>query len=36
MLVIPKITGDLPTKNIIDFCYAPDNINLADPFYRVP
>lgn len=37
MLVVPKITGDLPAKNIADIiCDAPDNIRLADPLYHVP
>ncbi|KAL4104961.1 hypothetical protein QTP88_020236 [Uroleucon formosanum] len=36
MLVVPKITGDLPAKNITDLCGTPENIKLADPLYRVP
>lgn len=35
MLVVPKITGDLPTKNIIDLCGIPENIKLADPSFLV-
>jgi len=36
MLVVPKITGDLPVKNITDLCGIPENIKLADPLFRVP
>jgi len=36
MLVVPKITGDLPAKNITDLCSMPKNIKLADPLFRVP
>jgi len=36
MLLVPKITGDLPAKNITDLCGMPENIKLAEPFFRVP
>ncbi|KAF0729511.1 Integrase catalytic domain-containing protein, partial [Aphis craccivora] len=36
MLVVPKITGDLPTKNITNLCGIPENIKLADPSFQVP
>lgn len=35
MLVVSKMSSDLPEKHIIDFCYMPDNINLTDPLYHV-
>lgn len=36
MLVVPKITGDLPAKNVTNIRGIPANINLADPLYCVP
>ncbi|XP_022168886.1 uncharacterized protein LOC111032745 [Myzus persicae] len=36
MLVVPKITGDLPTQNITNLCGIPENIKLADPSFQVP
>lgn len=33
---MPKITGDLPSKNITDLCSPPNDIYLADPLYYVP
>jgi len=36
MLVVPKITVELPTTNITDLCDIPENIKSADPSFRVP
>lgn len=34
LLVVPKITGDLPSKNLTNTCHTPKNIHLADPLFR--
>lgn len=34
LLVVPKITGDLPSKNLTNTFRTPENINLADPLFR--
>ncbi|XP_025191576.1 uncharacterized protein LOC112591858 [Melanaphis sacchari] len=36
MIVVPKITGQLPPQNIKTICNTPDNIELADPQFNTP
>ncbi|XP_008188283.1 uncharacterized protein LOC103310763 [Acyrthosiphon pisum] len=36
MIVVPKITGQLPPQNIKTTCNVPDNIKLADPHFNTP
>lgn len=36
MFVVPKITGNLPSKNITKTYNIPNNIKLADPLYYSP
>jgi len=36
MIVVPKITGQLPPQNIKTICNVPDNIKLADPHFNTP
>ncbi|XP_060878125.1 uncharacterized protein LOC132950621 [Metopolophium dirhodum] len=36
MIVVLRITGQLPPKNIKATCYVPDNIKLADPHFNMP
>jgi len=34
MVVVPKITGRLPTRNIQEKCQIPNNVHLADPEFN--
>ncbi|XP_050063335.1 uncharacterized protein LOC114121390 [Aphis gossypii] len=36
LIVVPKITGQLPPQNIKTTCNIPDNIKLADPHFNTP
>lgn len=36
MIVVPKITGQLPPRNMTTTCNVPDNIKLADPHFSTP
>lgn len=36
MVVVPKITGQLPTQNIRAICDVPEYVKLADPYFNTP